>query len=147
MPSTRARSLPRPPGTIPIVALDSASAAADLADQPVAAHHHGGLAGLGARQRLLDAVLEAACDHGAKGEPAGASWRSTSGSSLRPRPEPEDGLTSSTCRLSALMRPIYVGLRSAGPPCHVEGARARAAALDLLQSLSAESPAQHRLGV
>ena len=33
--------------------------AADLADQPVAAHHHRHLAGVGGAQGLLDTVLEA----------------------------------------------------------------------------------------
>ena len=43
--------------------------AADLADQPVAAHDHGQLPGLVRRQRLLDPVLEAARDHGPEADP------------------------------------------------------------------------------
>ena len=59
MPSTRAKSLPRPPGSTPSGVPVSAKRAGHGADEPVAAEGEHGLAGLGGGAGQLHRVVEA----------------------------------------------------------------------------------------
>ena len=83
MPSTRARSLPRPPGNDAERRLGPGERAADLADQAVAADDDRGLPGLGGREAPRDAVIEALGDTRSELDPGPRSSRSISGQQPR----------------------------------------------------------------
>ena len=96
IPSTRAKSLPRPPGSTPSTPSESLERVGDRADQPVAAERDRDLAGRRRGPRQLARVLEAARALDVVLEPEAVERRLRPSGSARPaRPPPADGLTIS----------------------------------------------------
>ena len=98
MPTTRAKSLPRPPGMIPSADVRVRELAADLPDQAVAAHHDHGLPVLG----CLSAPPRgrARCSGSGRARwstPPSASAAWAWSRSFRVRPPPAEGLTRRRC--------------------------------------------------
>ena len=95
MPATRAKSLPRPPGSTPIIAsVAAAQRAGDRADQAVARQRHRDLAGVGGARRPARAWRSSRSGSPGTARRAARSAASTAGSAFSARPPPAEGLTS-----------------------------------------------------
>ena len=141
MPSTRAKSLPRPPGITPIGRPGAGERAADLADQPVAADHDGDLAARGRRAGLAAAVLEALVVSTARCSSPAARHRGLDPRQQLQRPAAagrgvEQQQEAACARTSAATSPERGRRR--------RSRRRALAALEPLDPMAAKAPREHR---